>query len=109
MSNKSKYLKTLSFIILFLLFFSYSLKSQDNSFFENRLLEGSLHYGFLWPHHSSIAYSINGHVPGFEINMLYQATGKHIWEEMFRYPRKGFGFSYLYLQDNDVFGSSLGF
>ena len=104
---------------VFLLIFPACINGQENSlisgniqrknFFTDRLIECKYHYGFIWPHHSSIEYSVTSHVPAFEINLLYQTTGKDIWEKLFRKPRIGYGFSYYYMRDHDVFGSALGF
>jgi hypothetical protein len=84
------------------------LHAETPGFLKDKLLETRLHYGFLWPHHSSIAYSVTGHVPALEINLLEQTHGKNYWDALFHFPRIGFGMSCYYLQDHKVYGSSLG-
>ncbi|MFC2137584.1 acyloxyacyl hydrolase [Bacteroidota bacterium] len=95
-------------IIIITIIFNFILKGEQDSFFKDILIEGQYHYGFLWPHHTSIAYSINGHVPGFEFNILNYSNNKNIWDNLYHNPRKGFGMSYFYMQDHEIFGSAIG-
>lgn len=96
---------------LFFLFLAYSFFSaaQTRSFTENRMLETKVHYGFIWPHHTSIAYSTNKHIPAFEINYLHQTDGQNFFDALYNYPRIGMGTSYSHLHKHEVFGSALGY
>lgn len=97
--------KTLTYLILFC-FCNLSIGAKD--LLTNQLIETKVHYGFLWPHHSSIEYVITGHVPAFEVNVLKQNINQHIWDDLFRNPRTGFGLSYFYMEDHDILGSAIG-
>lgn len=77
--------------------------------FNHGYLESRLHYGFVYPHHTSISYNIKHHVPGFEIIYNIPTYGDNIWEKKYRYPRKGFGLFHANMMNKDVLGSITGF
>ena len=93
-----------------LFFFNVSLLyTQQAEWLNNKVLEGRYHYGFLLPHHSSIEYSVQGHIFGYELNLLEQSSGLSEYDALMNYPRKGYGVSYHWLNNKEVFGSVWGF
>jgi hypothetical protein len=69
-------------------------------------IDGKVHYGFIMQHRESIGYIIKDHIPAFEINISKQTNGKNYWEQLFRYPEIGIGYSYADLGDPDIMGCS---
>ena len=74
------------FILSFILSGTYA--SDKGDIFNNVYIDSKLHYGFIIPHHKSIAYLLERHVYGFEINVSRPTYGRHIWEQLYRNPRR---------------------
>jgi hypothetical protein len=66
--------------------------SDQNGILNNIHIDSRFHYGFIIPHHKSIAYLLEKHVKGFELNLSRKTYGNHIWEQLYRYPRTGIGY-----------------
>jgi hypothetical protein len=99
----------LKIISLFGLLFAFiNILGQENRLHNNLIAETKVHYGFLLPHHPSIAYSVKGHIPAIEVNVLQQSYGKNPWDAYYNYPRRGLGLAYYHLRDHQVYGSCLG-
>jgi hypothetical protein len=62
------------------------------------------HYGYVYPHHSSIAYSLESRIASLELNVTTDTYGRGLWDELYRFPRMGAGYFYTSLGNNDVFG-----
>ena len=82
--------------LIFSLYFSiipaHFFASDQNSILNNIYIDSKFHYGFIVPHHESIAYLLEKHVKGLELNISWQTYGNHIWEQLYRYPRTGIGY-----------------
>jgi hypothetical protein len=72
----------------------------------NLRLGAEVHYGFIYPHHSSIAYSMRSRISSFELNLTTDTYGRGSWDELYRYPRMGTGYFYTSLGNNEVFGKA---
>jgi hypothetical protein len=80
------------------------LFAQESSWKNRLYTEGSIHYGFVLPHSSSIAYFVNEHVTGFQLNIGLMTNGVKQWQQFYNYPRMGFGFYHSGLGNDEVYG-----
>lgn len=105
-------MRSLSAIIKILLSFNfflfqsgtYAIDKED--IFNNIYISPKVHYGFIIPHHESIAYLLKAHVPGFEIEIGKPTFGKHAWEQLYRYPRTGIGYFFCDYGNPAVLGQA---
>lgn len=74
--------------------------------FNNIYINTKVHYGFIVPHHESITYLLEKHIPGFELEISRPAYGKHIWEQLYRYPRTGIGYFFCDYGNPEVLGQA---
>lgn len=74
-------------------------------FSSNMILEGKLHYGFIYAQHLEMEL-FNAHFPSFEIALTQITYGKHKWERDYNYPLIGVAFSYSGLGNNPSLGQS---
>ena len=81
-----------------------SYATSQNHILNNVYIDSKFHYGFIIPHHKSIAYLLEKHVHGFEINISRPAFGKHIWEQLYRNPRTGIGYVFFDYGNPQVLG-----
>lgn len=92
-------------IILIILFINYFQGISQNNFNKKQLyFEGISHYGFVAPHHNYMAYFINEHVQGFQINAGIFTIGNKYWNQSYNYPRIGIGFYHSGLGNKDIYG-----
>jgi hypothetical protein len=99
-------LKT-AILLLFIIFPNMFLFGKENgfSFNENLYLKGKYVYGFIMPHHKSIAYSLEDHIRGIEINLSKPSWGNDFYKDIYRKPRVGVGFYTSNLGNKSVFGN----
>lgn len=99
-------------VIIISLSFSYLINQVNTSagdgidIFKNTCFNTKVHYGFIVPHHESIAYLLERHVPGFSIEISRPTIGKHIWEQLYRYPGTGIGYFFCDLGNPKVLGQA---
>ncbi|NOU17698.1 MAG: hypothetical protein HOO91_09075 [Bacteroidales bacterium] len=67
-------------------------------------IEGLYHYGFVAPHHDYMAYFINEHVQGFQINLGISTIGNKYWNKYYNYPRIGIGYYHSGLGNRYIYG-----
>ncbi len=79
--------------------------AQPDSVFNGCRLELKYQYGAVYPHHSSVEYVLGSNIQGFEINLSTQSTGRHMWEQLYRYPRYGVAYSFLQLGNPEILGN----
>ncbi len=72
----------------------------------NIYINSKVHYGFIIPHHKSIAYLLDKHVRGFELSLSRPAYGNHVWEQLYRYPRTGAGYFFCDYGNPEVLGKA---
>jgi hypothetical protein len=94
--------------LIFSLYFSiipadFSANDQ-NGVLNDIYIDSKVHYGFIIPHHESIAYLLEKHVKGFELNISRQTYGNHIWEQLYRYPRTGLGYFFCDYGNPEMLG-----
>ncbi len=97
----------LRFLILSLsvsVFPVYVFGGDKDGIFNNVTVDSKFHYGFIIPHHESIAYLLDKHVKGLEININWQTYGNHIWEQLYRYPRTGLGYFFCDYGNPEMLG-----
>lgn len=80
----------------FLLYFfcinnSFKLFSQEPGK-QSYILGFNAHYGFIASNHGSVDYLVQGHIPGFEINLATLSNGRKQWQQVYHYPEIGITF-----------------
>ncbi len=63
------------------------------------------YYGFVVAHHKSMQHLTNSHFTGVEVCFALQSTGKHLWEQLYKYPQKGMGVFYSPLGGSKMLGN----
>lgn len=92
-------------IFLILLLISYLQGKSQNTFSKKQLyFEGFYHYGFVAPQHDYMAYFINEHVQGFQVNAGFYTVGNKYWNQLYNYPRIGAGFYHSGLGNKKIYG-----
>jgi len=87
-----KYLKYLIFIIVFARY--ENLLTAQFAKEKNLFLESNFRYGFLWQHRPSLAEIIGGNIKFFDVSAGKQTYGQKIWDQLYRYPSFGIGYTY---------------
>jgi hypothetical protein len=72
-------------------------------FSSNLIVEGKLHYGFIYAQHLEMEI-FNAHFPAFEVSIQKITYGKHRWERVYGYPLIGTTFLYTSLGNNPILG-----
>jgi hypothetical protein len=94
-------------MILLLLVFMFSKHGfsqfQHKLFSSNLVLEGKIHYGFLYAQHTELEL-YNSHFPAYEIIIQKMTYGKFKWERAYNYPLIGLSFFYSGLGDHPSLG-----
>ena len=71
---------------------------------DNLFIEGRSHYGFIWPHRSSVRYLQVGHVPAFELKVGKSTFEWKEWGVNHNFPDIGLAFYHADLQWPEVLG-----
>ncbi len=79
---------------------------QHKLFTSNMMVEGKIHYGFLYAHHLTLEI-FNAHFPAFELSISQQTYGKHKWERAFGYPVTGASLFYSDLGNDPMLGQAI--
>ncbi|MDR9487678.1 acyloxyacyl hydrolase [Salibacter sp.] len=66
------------------------------------------HYGFTWPHRSSITHLVENHTAGLSLSFEKQVSGKQYWHRDYNFPSVGVSGYYTQLGNKDVLGYALG-
>jgi Lipid A 3-O-deacylase (PagL) len=66
--------------------------------------EADYGYGFVMPHHESIAYFLEDHIQTFDFKIHKNTYGEKYWNQLYRYPVYGLGFYRSNLGNNDIYG-----
>jgi len=95
-----------SFIISLTIVLAISQQVNSQDLFNKKQLyfEGYYHYGFVAPHHDYMAYFINEHVQGFQVNAGIFTSGNKYWNRYYNYPRMGLGYYHSGLGNKDIYG-----
>lgn len=80
---------------------------REKLFTPNLLVEGKLHYGFLYAQHLELEV-FNAHFPAFELVLQKQTYGRNKWERDYNYPLVGISFFYSGVGNNPSLGSAYG-
>lgn len=75
---------------------------------KNLLLEARLYYGFLLQHHTEME-PLGGHLPAFELSLVYNSFGKREWQKWHRYPYISYNLFYSPLTGHKALGEVYGF
>jgi len=92
-----------SIILSFLLLLSYNSNSQENNH-QNFYIEPIYQYGFIWQHRPSLAEVIGGNINVFRLSLGKETFGQSYWEQIYRYPDQGFGYSYTDMGNSQELG-----
>lgn len=98
----------INIIIPFLiaLFSIKNCSAQKSGFFSDALIEAKANYGFVIAHHKTMTHLSSSHFPSFELAIGKQTSGKHYWEELYKYPVKGIMLYYSTLGNNEILGNA---
>jgi len=88
----NKYIKYLIFIIVFARYEILLIAQPAKT--GNLFLESKYQYGFMWQHRPSLAEIIGGNINVFDISIGKQTYGQTVWDQLYRYPTYGIGYSY---------------
>lgn len=92
-------------LTLFIIIISILQGTSQNLFKKDQMyLEGYYLYGFEAPHHDDMAYFINEHVQGFQVNLGIYTVGNKYWNRYYNYPRIGLGYYHSGLGNSDIYG-----
>ncbi len=83
-----------------------SAQFEHKLFSSNLIVEGKVHYGFLYAQHLELEY-FNAHFPVFELDIQQLTYGKRQWERDYNYPIIGIALLYSGLGNNASLGSGL--
>ncbi|MCK5823056.1 MAG: acyloxyacyl hydrolase [Bacteroidales bacterium] len=97
--------KKIFIFILALFFCNISYSQFKSEFFNDINLEFNYNNGFLYAHHSSIAYLTQSYINGYDIKIGKSTNGEHLWEQLYRYPEIGVGFYNSNLGNSEAFGN----
>lgn len=62
---------------------------------QNLFVESKFQYGFIWQHRPSLSEIIGGNIKVFDISVGKQTYGKKYWEQLYRYPIYGVGYTFV--------------
>ncbi len=71
-------------------------------------IQGSVRYGFLLPHRSTMEHLVQGHSAAVELGVTYQMNGSRSWHQDFNLPSVSFVLNYMDFGNIDVLGSGIG-
>lgn len=99
----------LRFVVVFL-FIAAGVKQasaqfKHKLFSSNLILEGKIHYGFLYAQHLELEL-FNAHFPAFELVIQQLTYGKHQWERDYNYPLIGVSLFYSGVGNNPSLGGA---
>jgi len=97
-------LRKISILLTILVITCQQSTSQNLSSKKQLYLEEFYHYGFVAPHHDYMAYFINEHVQGFQINLGISTIGNKYWNKYYNYPRIGIGYYHSGLGNRNIYG-----
>jgi len=66
------------------------------------------YYGFILPHHTTVAYLVKEKVKAAEINIIQQRSGKNTWEQIYKLPQTGLSFLVMDLGNPQELGNLIG-
>jgi hypothetical protein len=69
-------------------------------------IDTKVHSGLNLPFYDALNYLMKDDVYAFDIAISFPAYGKDFWENLYRYPRSGFGGSYWSLGNDEVLGKA---
>ena len=90
-------------MLVFMLFTHGKAQFEHKLFSSNMIIEGKLHYGFLYAQHIELE-KYNAHFPAFELIIQQITYGKHKWERAYKYPLIGLSFFYSGYGNNPSLG-----
>jgi hypothetical protein len=87
-----------------LLFFPLQAIAQEPS----GIMAGGItfHSGYNLPFYKALDYIIEDRVSAFDLSLGFQGDGSDLWENSFKNPRTGFGYSYWKLGNDEILGSA---
>lgn len=97
-------LQKIFYSIVLLMAFCLGLNSQESSWKNRLYAEVQYHYGFLMPHSEFIAFFVQEHIQGFQVNFGLSTNGEKGWHSSYNYPRLGIGYHRSGLSNPKVYG-----
>jgi len=81
-----------------------TIYAQKTNLGEKIYIETNVYYGFILPHHDFIAYFIEEHVKGYQVNIGIHTNSEKKWQQDYNYPNIGIGFYHSGLGNDKIFG-----
>lgn len=93
-------------IAFFIMIITFAQHGHSQTTFSKKQLyfEGLTHYGFVAPHHNYMAYFINEHIQGFQVNAGLITIGNKYWNQSYNFPRIGVGYYHSGLGNKAIYG-----
>lgn len=92
-------------ILLLLLKISFCNAQTTASFFENKSVSASYHYGFLLPEYTYHQLQSISPINGVEVNFGTRLTGENYWQRLYNYPVSGISMYYSGLSNKGLYGN----
>jgi hypothetical protein len=92
-------------VTFFFLLIGYNFVAQEDNH-QNFYLEPVYQYGFIWQHRPSLAEVIGGNINVARISFGKTTFGQSYWEQLYRYPDWGIGYSFTDLGNPDELGQA---
>jgi hypothetical protein len=94
--------------VLFLVFYFFICSNKSTAQIDSALnglrLETKMLYGSVIPHSSAVTFLLDNNMYGAEITLSTESNGRMIWEQLYRFPRYGVGYSYTNLGNPEILG-----
>lgn len=73
---------------------------------QNFFIEPVYQYGFIWQHRPSLAEIIGGNINVFRLTFGKETFGQKYWQQLYRYPDWGLGYSFTDLGNPEELGQA---
>ncbi len=70
------------------------------------IIGSKLHTGLILPFYEALEYLVQDDIYAIDLSVNFPSYGKDYWEQLYRYPRPGVGFSCWSLGNNEVLGKA---
>lgn len=98
--------KVFLFIGLFQIFSSTIASFAQEKEHHNYFIESVYQYGFIWQHRPSLAQIIGGNINVIRFTFGKETFGQKYWEQLYRYPDWGVGYSFTDLGNPEELGQA---
>ncbi len=90
--------------IISILIFPTGIFAQKSDSLKYSALSVKYAYGIIYAHYDDFKYFIEDYVQAIELNYGFRSRGDKIWQQIYHYPERGIGYTYINLGNPDVLG-----